>query len=144
MILDKNTLLSEAQSVIADDASVASTNILDLGALASTAYNSAQLKHKVGLKPIPFLIQVVEDFDVITSLQVTVQSDDNDSFSSPKNIISDTILLADLVAGKVSVIDKLPVIKERYVRLNYTIVGGPNTTGKITAGIVMAVDGNLQ
>lgn len=140
MVLDKNTLFSEAQAIIA---SAASTNSLDLGALGKVSYGEkAQLLHNVGHKHIPLLIQVVEDFDALTSLTIAVQSDNDVNFGSPKTVVSESVALADLVAGYVSVIDKLPRIKERYVRILYTVVGTDPTVGKITAGIALSVDGS--
>lgn len=139
MVLDKSVLFSDAQAVTA---TAASTNVLDLGALGKTAYNAVQLKHNVGHKCIPLLIQVVEDFADLTTLKIAVESDDNSAFSSAKEIIAETVALADLKAGYVSVIEKLPRIKERYIRVKYTVTGTNPTLGKITAGIALAVDGS--
>lgn len=138
MVLDKSTLLSEAQAVTA---SAASTNVLDLGALGKTAYGGRQLTHKVGEgKCIPLLIQVVEDFATLTSLKISVETDDNDAFSSAKEILSQTVAVADLKKGFISAIDKLPRgIKERYVRVYFTVNGSNATAGKVTAGIALSV-----
>lgn len=139
MVLDKNTMFSDAQAITA---SAPSTNVIDLGALGKTAFGGNQLKMNVGHKRIPLLIQVVEDFATLTSLKVAVESDDNSGFSSAKEILSETIAVADLKAGYSSVIDKLPRIKERYVRINFTVNGSNATAGKITAGIALEVDGS--
>lgn len=139
MVLDKNTEFSSAQAITV---TAPSTNVLDLQALGKTAFRGAQLLHNVGHKDIPLLIQVVEDFATLTSLTISVQSDDNSAFSSAKTILSETVLLADLKAGYTSVINRLPRIKERYVRLNYTVAGSDATAGKITAGIALAIDGS--
>lgn len=139
MVLGANTNFSEGQAITA---SAPSTNVLDLGALGKTAYQGAQLKHNVGHKNIPLLIQVVEDFATLTSLKIAVESDDNSAFSSPKEVISETVAVADLKAGYESVISKLPRIKERYIRINYTVAGVNATAGKITAGIALAIDGS--
>jgi hypothetical protein len=139
MVLDQNTLFSDKQAITGD---VASTNSIDLGAPGVAAYNSIQLRRKLGVsKDTPLLIQVVEDFNNLTDLKVIVQSDDNQAFSSPKDVFSQTIPLIDLKKGFVSEIDTLPVIKERYIRLYYDVTGTAPTTGKITAGIVLATDG---
>ncbi len=139
MVLDKNTAFSEDQAVTV---SAASTNILDLGALGVTPHRGSQLLHNVGHKNIPILIQVTEAFATLTSLTIVVQSDDNSGFASPKSIISESVAVAELKAGYSSVINKLPRIKERYVRIYYTVVGANATAGKITAGIALAVDGS--
>lgn len=139
MIIDQLALLSDQQAVTA---SAASANCLDLGAPGVVPYGSIQLKRKLGGAgcPIPLLIQVVQDFATLTSLTVTVQSDDNSSFSSPKDIISHTAGVADLKAGFIFPIDKLPVVKEQFVRLYFTVGGSNATAGKITAGIVGAAE----
>lgn len=137
MILDKNTLFSDAQAITA---TAVSTDFLDLQALGVTPHRGAQLLHNVGHKEIPLLIQVVEAFNTLTSLTVSIESDDNTSFSSAKSVLSETIVLAGLTLGKKSVIRMLPVIKERYVRIKYTVAGTDPTLGKMTAGIVLAND----
>lgn len=138
MVLDKNLLFSEAQAITA---TAASTNVIDLGALGVTPYNAAQLKHFVGLKKIPLLIQVVTAFATLTSLKIAIESDDNSGFSSPKEVIAQTVLVADLVAGFKPSFRQLPVIKERYIRVKYTVNGSDATAGAITAGLVADVDG---
>jgi hypothetical protein len=69
MLLDQQALFSEAQAITA---TAASTNVIDTG--------SSKDVGKYG--DIPLLIQVVEAFNTLTSLTVTVQTDDNSSFSS--------------------------------------------------------------
>jgi hypothetical protein len=143
MILDQNALFSDAQAVTA---SAASTNHYDLGEMGVTAYNSVQLRRNVGKAgKIPLLIQVVEDFDALTSMTFTVQTDDNGAFSSAKNVMAVTVPLAELKAGFICPIDKLPRgITEQFLRIFYTVTGAAPTVGKITAGIVGAVDGGYQ
>lgn len=139
MILDQNTLLSNAQAVTA---SAASTNCLDLGAPGVIPYGQIQMQRNLGSGKIPLLIQVVEDFATLTSLTVTVQTDSSDSFASPKDVISShAVPVADLVAGYIFPVDKLPRgIVERYIRVYFTVGGSDATAGKITCGIVGAVD----
>jgi hypothetical protein len=141
MILDMHALFSENQAIVAD---APSTNVYDLGAPGVAAYNNVQLRRNIDKsQKIPLLIQVVEDFDLLTSLKIIVQTDDNSAFSSPKNIIEDEVLLADLKEGYISSIEKVPRnIMERYVRIYYDVVGTNPTEGKVTAGIVGAVDGS--
>jgi hypothetical protein len=143
MILDQLALFSDAQAITVD---AASTNIMDLGAPGIVPYGQVQLVRNMGKAgEIPLLIQVVEDFATLTSLQVIVQSDSSSAFASPKDLISADIPVADLVAGYIFPIDKLPRgIKEQYIRLYFNVVGANATAGKITAGIVGAVDGAYQ
>jgi len=134
-----HSIFSDQQVITA---SAVSTNTYDLGAPGRTAYNSVQLRRNIGICEEPLLIQVTETFNTLTSLVVEIQTDDNVAFTSPKVVLSVTVPLANLIEGYISPIDNLPRgVKERYLRLNYTVVGANPTLGKITAGFVGAVDG---
>lgn len=135
MIFDMQTLLSDAQAIVA---SAASTNTIDLGPIATG------IVRDIGKgKPIPLRIQVVEAFNNLTSLTVALQTDDNTGFASAKTVWSQVVVLADLIAGKVIVPEWIPRgTDERYMRLNYTVTGTAPTTGKITAGVVMGAQSN--
>jgi hypothetical protein len=144
MILDQLSLLSDAQTITV---SAPSQNVYDLGETGFVTYNAGigdkpQLKRSFPRSAhIPLLIQVVEDFAGLTALKLKVQSDSNSSFPSPKDLICQDVPLADLKAGFISAIDKVPgEIEERYFRVFFEVVGGPATGGKVTAGIVGAVD----
>lgn len=140
MVFDQLSLFSDAQAITA---TANSTDFYDLGVPGVAAYNSVQLRRNLGKgKETPLLIQVVEDFNTLTSLQIIVQSDDNAAFSSAKDVMSVTVPLAELKAGFICPIDKLPRgITERFIRLRYVVAGTDPTLGKITAGVVGAVDG---
>ncbi|EPJ4918106.1 Bbp16 family capsid cement protein [Klebsiella pneumoniae] len=129
MLLDQQALFSAAQAITA---TAASTNVIDTG-------NNKDVG-KYG--DIPLLIQVVEGFNNLTSLTVTVQTDDNSAFSSAADVLSMTIPLASLVLGYKSPVITLPMKMERYIRLNYTVTGTAPTTGKVTAGITGGVQTN--
>lgn len=134
MIFDRQTLFSDAQAITAD---AASTNVIDLGPIGPG------IVRDVGKgKKIPLVIQVVEAFNTLTSIEVKVEVDDNSAFSSPKVVASTgAILLADLTAGKRFSIDVIPRgTNERFLRLNYDVTGTAPTLGKITAGVVMGDD----
>lgn len=135
MIFDLTTLLSNAQAITAD---AASTNTIDLGPIKSG------MVRDIGKgKAIPLLIQVVETFNNLTSVAFSLQTDDNEAFSSAKTVWSSTLLLADLVAGKVVVPEYIPRgTNERYMRLYYDITGTAPTLGKITAGVTMGNQSN--
>ena len=141
MIFDTTTLFSDAQAITA---TAPSTNTIDLLATGRVYGAAADLVKDVGKgNPLKVQIQVVESFNTLTSLTITVQCDDNDGFSSAKNVIAQTIPLAELVAGKTASIMSLPAgVDERYVRLNYTVGGSNPTLGKITAGLVVASQTN--
>ncbi|MHB0053846.1 Bbp16 family capsid cement protein, partial [Klebsiella pneumoniae] len=127
--LDQQALFSAAQAITA---TAASTNVIDTGSNKDVG--------KYG--DIPLLIQVVEGFNNLTSLTVTVQTDDNSAFSSAADVLSMTIPLASLVLGYKSPVITLPMKMERYIRLNYTVTGTAPTTGKVTAGITGGVQTN--
>ncbi|EIV9887657.1 MULTISPECIES: Bbp16 family capsid cement protein [Klebsiella] len=129
MLLDQQALFSAAQAITA---TAASTNVIDTGSNKDIG--------KYG--DIPLLIQVVEGFNNLTSLTVTVQTDDNSAFSSAADVLSMTIPLASLVLGYKSPVITLPMKMERYIRLNYTVTGTAPTTGKVTAGITGGVQTN--
>lgn len=138
MIFDRTLLLSNAQAITA---SAPSTDILDLGATGTVYRAASALIRDVGKgQDVAFDIQVVEDFNSLTSLTVTLQTDDNTGFTSPRDVQSATLLLADLKAGKTSTIVRLPPgVNERYVRVFYTVTGTAPTTGRVTAGVVACV-----
>jgi len=129
MLLDQQAIFSAAQAITA---TAASTNVIDTGSNKDVG--------KYG--DIPLLIQVVEGFNNLTSLTVTVQTDDNSAFSSAADVLSMTIPLASLVLGYKSPVITLPMKMERYIRLNYTVTGTAPTTGKVTAGITGGVQTN--
>lgn len=137
MIFDKLTLLSDQQAITA---TAVSTNIYDSGANGTVYGASSAIARDHGKgNPIPFLIQVTENFATNTSLTITLETDDNASFSSATVVATTGVIaVASLVAGYQAQINYIPLrTNERYFRLNYTIGGSNATTGKITAGITM-------
>jgi hypothetical protein len=135
MIFDMQTLLSDAQAITA---TAASTNIIDLGPInAGFARDIGKGKH------IPLRVQVVEAFNNLTSLTVALQVDDTAAFGSAVTVWSTTVVLADLLAGKVVIPEFIPRgTNKRFMRLNYTVTGTAPTLGKITAGVVMGSQSN--
>lgn len=142
MIFDKTLLLSDAQAITA---TAPSTNVIDLLAPGTVYGAAAALTRDVGKgNKITLLAQVVETFNNLGTLTISIECDTTDAFSSAKNVAQQVIPLADLVAGKTfSIMYVPPGTDERYLRLNYTVTGGTApTTGKITAGVVAAVQTN--
>lgn len=135
MIYDQQSILSDAQAITA---TAASTNIIDLGPIASG------IVRDIGKgSEIPLRFQVVQAFNNLTSLTVAVQVDDNSAFSSAKTVWTQTLTLAELTAGKVLPIEEvLRGTDERYLRAYYTVTGTAPTTGKITAGVVKGGQSN--
>lgn len=130
MRLDSQALFSDAQEITT---TAASENVVEIskpnGKFSEVAFG----------EDIPLLIQVVEDFAGLTSLKVGVQTSADDTFTSPVTLIEATLLLADLKAGKKFPIKSVPAGNKGYMRLYYTVTG-TGTAGKITAGIVDAID----
>lgn len=131
MLFDENLLFSDAQAITANTASTKSYKTYgDIGK---------------GI-PIPLCIQVVEDFDNLTYLTVKFQTATDEDFTSPVILQEATLPLADLKAGKVFPINYIPTGCLDYVRLFYYITSAENapapTKGKITAGVVTALEQN--
>lgn len=133
MIFDITTLLSNQQAITT---TAASTNTIDLSPIATG------IVRDIGKgKQIPLLIQVTEQFAAAGAgtLTVTLEVDDNSSFSSAKTVwTSPAIAKATLATGYVIIAEYIPRgTDERYLRLNFTVATGPFTAGKIVAGVTM-------
>ena len=143
MIMDLTTLFSNAQAVTA---TAASTNLIDLGATGTVYGAAAALTRDIGRgAKADLALRVVESFNNLTSLTITIETDDNAAFSSPTTVFtSPAYALADLATGARHLLpDSIPVgVNERYVRLKYTVAGTAPTLGKITAGIVWGLQTN--
>jgi hypothetical protein len=143
MIFDSTSLFSSAQAITA---SAASSNVIDLGQPGTVFGAATPIVRDIGKgEEIPIGLRVVESFNNLTSLTVTVETDDNAGFASPTTVFTSIAYpLADLASGARHLLpDEMPVgVNERYVRLKYTVAGTAPTTGKITAGIVAGVQTN--
>lgn len=133
MIIDKQNTLSDGQAITA---TANSTNVLDLGNTSRSDEGA----------PTILLAQVEEAFTAAgaATLTVTLETDDNESFSSATVLLSTAAIpKATLVRGYQLPISFLPANVERYIRLVYTVATGPMTAGKINAGIVLARQTNV-
>lgn len=139
MIFSAQQLFSDNQAITG---SAASTNVLDTLATGTPAHAFSALEKDLGKgNPVPINVQVTEAFDLLTTLTIAVEVDDNEGFASAKVVDSQVIALADLVVGKTVNYVYLPRgTDERYLRLNYTVTGTDPAAGAIHAGIVAAVD----
>lgn len=124
MLLDSQNLFSENQTITSGE--ICSQNIIDFG------------KNDVSF--VPLIIQVVEDFSDLTSLDVSIETSSNSNFETFEVLAHSTLKLAQLKAGAKFPIDKLPKGNLGYMRLKFVVSGADETTGKITAGVV-ASDG---
>lgn len=145
MIMDATLQFSNAQAITAD---AASTNTIDLGATGTVYGGAAAIVRDIGKgKDVPLIVTVTEAFNNLTSMNISVQTDDNSAFSSAKTVYrSPEYTLAQLAVGAEFLLpDALPVgTNERYVRLYYDITGTAPSTGKITAGVVGARQNNIN
>ena len=121
MLIDYNLQMSDAQSVTAD---AASTNVIDLGSDSDIGPGED--------------MKIVVSFDVAMggtspTLAVSVQTDDNSSFSSASTIATSRSIAAAAVGD--TLVMGLPDTNERYIRLNYD-VGGTSPTMTVSASIV--------
>lgn len=136
MILDNQALFSDAQPITA---TAASTNTIDFGPISPAIKTFDAGKGS----EVALLVQVVEDFNNLTSLQIDLELDTTTTFTPDKVIPIATATLAQLKAGMQIARDDLPRgITLQYGRLKYTVSGTAPTTGKITAGIVAGVQSN--
>ena len=125
MILDEQNIFSDNQKITA---SCESTNVLNFGK-RELAFGT----------PVELFIQASETFNNLTSLTISVQTSDDETFSAPVDLIEQTMLLDELKAGSVSTIKFLPKGNLGFMRLYYTVAGTAPTTGKIVAGIADSV-----
>jgi hypothetical protein len=141
MILSQNLLLSDDQAITA---TAVSTNVIDLG-VPQAPYGGNALNQDVGKgTPVPILIQVTEQFDNLTSLTIALEVSDAANLSSSVVLNTQTIVLADLVAGKQTFMQYLPNgVDKRYLGVRYTVTGTAPTAGKVTAGITMGNQTNV-
>lgn len=138
MIMDRTGLFSEKQAITA---TAASTNLIDLGQPGTVYGAGSPLIRDIGPgTDIPLFVGVVQSFNNLTSLTISIQTDDNSGFSTPTTVwTSPAYTLAQLATGaKYLLPDSIPVgVNERYLRLYYTVAGTAPTLGQITAGVVM-------
>ena len=133
MIFSKQQLMSDHQAITA---TVMSTNIIDLGVTRAPVGAKKAVNGDMGKAMVPLLVQVTEDFNNCTSVRVDVVVG---ATTTPTTVVfTQTILLADLKAGKTITIDQLPKgITGRYLGVKYTVVGTAPSAGQVMAGLTM-------
>lgn len=145
-------MIFSAQQLFSDDqaitlvANTLSTNVIDLGAPGTPYGGAAALNRDVGKgTKIPLLVQVTEDFTTAAgATALTIHLETGATAALNTIIASQTILIADLVAGKQINLDFLPNgIVERYLGISYEAVTGAFNAGNITAGITMGNQTNV-
>lgn len=142
MIFDITTLFSNQQAITA---TAPSTNIIDLGLMGTPPMAGGPLARDLvnGGDGIALLLQVTETFNNLTSLAFTLELDTTTTITPDKVIQLGSLTLAELVRGARIPYRILPDgISMRFMQLRYTVTGAAPTLGKITAGIVAAVQTN--
>jgi hypothetical protein len=125
MILDKQTLLSDAQALTSDGAS---TNLYDTGSASDPGAGA----------PLKVFMSIDEAFTNLTSLDISLQCHEDTGFSAgTKTLWKVNALLADLTLGAKIDLPDVPAGCERYLRLYYDVNGSDPGAGKITAGIIL-------
>ena len=135
MLTSKNQMFSDKQAITGDGAS---TNVIDLGKAGRPVGAAADLRRDIGKgEPLPLLVQVVQDFNNLTRLKLSVQVDRVAAFSSPKTVVAQELALAELKAGRRFALSYVPEgVDQRYLRIYYDVTGTAPSTGQITAGLV--------
>lgn len=137
MITDLTALVSNNQAITG---TTVSTDQIDLRPTGTVYGASAPLARDIGRgEAVPMRVTVTETFNNLTSLTITVETDDNAAFASPKTVwTSIAYPLADLTVGaRILLPDRIPLgTDERFFRLRYTVAGTAPTTGRVTAGVV--------
>lgn len=132
MMLDSQLTLSRAQSIAATAGDVVSTDIYDTGAAAD-----------VGIGEDMFL--VIQTVAAVTSggsatVQFVLQTDDNSSFSSPREFpLTGALALAALTANTFQYRGRLPIGLERFFRVVYRIGTATTTGGTVNAYLVHGI-----
>jgi hypothetical protein len=141
MIFDAQNLLSDGQAITV---TAPSGNVLDLGATGTPLGGAAPLERDLGRSGVPLAVQVTESFAGLTSLAVAVQVSDDAGFSAPVTVLeSGAVPAAELQAGYLYTRDWLPRGSDRrYLRLLYTVAGSAASAGRVTAGVVAALQQN--
>ena len=140
MIFSAQQLFSDDQAITA---SADSTNVIDLGVPGTPFDAAAPLNQDIGKgNKIPILIQVTEDFNTLTTLEIKISTGATTALGT--TVISKVVALADLVVGYQFPVEVLPnELTKRYLGIEYAVVGTDPTTGKITAGITMGNQTNI-
>ena len=133
MIMDKNEEFSSAQTLIVGTGDTVSTNILDTN---PTGIPSTPQNHDEGIGEEVYLnIRIGTAVASATgTLQLVLQTDDNSSFSSPKEFPLNAALAAASYPANTFVYQgRLPIGLERYLRVVYRVATAALTAGTADA-----------
>jgi hypothetical protein len=129
MIMDKQTLFSEAQAVFSAGTTVTSTNVIDLLKVAQDLGVGEQLY---------IAMQVTTAFVGGTSITFNLVTDDNAGMASVALVQTLGVLTIGQLAINTLWFWRYPIVtnvaKERYIAINY-VSTGTSTAGAVTTGI---------
>lgn len=131
MLMDKQNLFSDAQAVTA---TAGSTNVMDLG--------KAGLNQGVGeeMYLVCIVDETLDDSGDDSTITVTLETDDNESMSTPTTIMTLGTFAANAAAGS-RLVGRVPVATyERYLGVRYTAANGNLSAGKFTTFLTKNID----
>lgn len=141
MLMDKENLVSDDQSLAIAAGSVLSDYSIDLGASATDSLGNTPTSDIGRYLDGHFIVQVTEAFTAgggAATLKVELVMADNAALDSNLVVLQDSgaISKATLVAGYQFRL-ALPVgVSKRYLGCRYTVATNTMDTGKVTAGFV--------
>ena len=130
MILDENLLFWNDQAITASPTNSTAIDLSDIDKEAGQAVRIYCAKSGSA------------DFNNLTSLEVKVQTDSSSGFSSPTDLQSASLTLAEINNGAIFPLGILTGDLDGYVRLVATVSGTNPTTGALTAGLVLDTQTN--
>ena len=126
MYQDKQGEFSAAQAITGD---AVSTNVVDTGAVGPGDNEAGEYD---------VVVQVIQAFNTLTSLTVSLQTATDAAFTTPVTLKSETKALAALTAGaRFMGLNDVPDGALRFLRLNYDVTGTDPTEGTITARVTV-------
>lgn len=148
MLMDKENLLSDAQSLAQVVGTYASTNTIDLGAPGTIPWLGGTQRNDVGrgTHRLQVLCQVITAFTGATAtVQFQLITSASANLGTPTVMdTTEAIAVATLIAGYQVRLSCIPHgVAQRYLGLQYLIATATTTAGTVTAGLVLDRQTNL-
>jgi len=131
-MLDKQLTFDEKAQKLT---TAASTDSIDLAV--------AEVTLGAGIKAVveSIVTTAMTDSGNDSTMTVTLEEDDNSSFSSPTTVATIGVFAATSAAGtKKSIVIAPDTVSQRYLRAKYTVANGDLTTGNFTTYIHINTD----